>query len=255
MASAVETLCGQAYGAHKYDMLGIYLQRVGLTWRFTRVKFEWWITALAQFAYIVWSPQCRLTWAGFSWKAFSGLPDLFKLSAASAVMLCLETWYFQILVRIAAGLLPKPEIALDSLAICMTVYGCVFMVSAGFNVAASYIFTEGEEVSRAVSNMTPLLAATLILNGVQPVLSGVAIGCGWQAFVAYVNVGCYYFVGIPLGCLLGFYFQFGASDKLNRSNFLDWFRKLRIVLKADNKLYVIEEAYLEEPEQGATRAA
>ena len=27
MGSAVETLCGQAYGAQKYDMLGIYLQR------------------------------------------------------------------------------------------------------------------------------------------------------------------------------------------------------------------------------------
>ena len=38
------------------------------------------------------------------------------------------------------------------------------------------------------------------------------------------------------------------KDKLNGSNFLDWFRNLRIVLKADNKLYVIEEAYPEEPE-------
>ncbi|PRQ28467.1 putative multi antimicrobial extrusion protein [Rosa chinensis] len=27
MGSAVETLCGQAYGAKKYDMLGVYLQR------------------------------------------------------------------------------------------------------------------------------------------------------------------------------------------------------------------------------------
>jgi MATE family multidrug resistance protein len=27
MGSAVETLCGQAYGAHKYNMLGVYLQR------------------------------------------------------------------------------------------------------------------------------------------------------------------------------------------------------------------------------------
>ena len=40
---------------------------------------------------------------------------------------------------------------------------------------------------------------------------GVAVGCGWQAFVAYVNVGCYYLVGIPLGSLLGFYFQLGAK--------------------------------------------
>jgi len=27
MGSAVETLCGQAYGAQRYEMLGIYLQR------------------------------------------------------------------------------------------------------------------------------------------------------------------------------------------------------------------------------------
>lgn len=44
------------------------------------------------------------------------LPDFFKLSAASAVMLCLETWYTQITVLIA-GLLKDPEIALDSLAV------------------------------------------------------------------------------------------------------------------------------------------
>jgi MATE family multidrug resistance protein len=36
----------------------------------------------------------------------------------------------------------------------------------------SYIFTEGEDVSRAVSQLTPLLAFTLVLNGIQPVLSG-----------------------------------------------------------------------------------
>jgi multidrug resistance protein, MATE family len=44
--------------------------------------------------------------------------------------------------------------------------------------------------------------------------TGVAVGCGWQAFVAYVNVGCYYIVGIPLGCLLGFYFDLGAAVSL-----------------------------------------
>ncbi|KAF7066929.1 hypothetical protein CFC21_072851 [Triticum aestivum] len=74
----------------------------------------------------------------------------------------------------------------------------------------SYIYTDGENVAAAVSKMTPLLALTIILNGTQPVLSGVAVGCGWQAFVAYVNIGCYYAVGIPLGFLLGFYFDLGA---------------------------------------------
>lgn len=36
----------------------------------------------------------------------------------------------------------------------------------------SYAFTEGEIVANAVSDLCPYLAVTLILNGIQPVLSG-----------------------------------------------------------------------------------
>ncbi|XP_077253931.1 protein DETOXIFICATION 40-like [Tasmannia lanceolata] len=347
MGSAVETLCGQAYGARKYDMLGVYLQRsaillaatgipltiiyifskpilillgqsetiaaaaavfvyglipqifayalnfpiqkflqaqsiiapsayissatlvlhlflswiavykigLGLIGASLVLSLSWWIVVIAQFVYIVTSNRCKNTWTGFSIRAFSGLPEFLKLSAASAVMLCLETWYFQILVLLA-GLLKNPEVALDSLSICMTINGWVFMISVGFNAAASvrvsnelgagnpksaafsvivvnvssfiiaviaativlalrnvisYAFTEGETVAKAVSELCPLLGLTLILNGVQPVLSGVAVGCGWQKFVAYVNVGCYYVIGVPLGALLGFKFDLGAK--------------------------------------------
>ncbi|CAN4104792.1 unnamed protein product [Withania somnifera] len=347
MGSAVETLCGQAYGARKYDMLGVYLQRstillvitgvlltfayvfskpiliflgqspeiasaaalfvyglvpqtfayalnfpiqkflqaqsivapsayisaatlalhIGISWVAAYkiglgllgvslvLSLSWWMIVIGQFVYIVKSDKCRKTWNGFSWRAFSGLPGFFKLSAASAVMLCLEAWYFQILVLLA-GLLENPELALDSLSICMTISGWVFMISVGLNAAASvrvsnelgaghpksaafsvivvttcsfiisvissvlvlalrnvisYAFTGGEVVAEAVSDLCPLLALSLVLNGFQPVLSGIAVGCGWQTFVAYVNVGCYYIVGVPLGSLLGFYFKLGAK--------------------------------------------
>ncbi|KAJ9689768.1 hypothetical protein PVL29_012446 [Vitis rotundifolia] len=347
MGSAVETLCGQAYGANRYEMLGVYLQRatvvltatgfpltviyllakpillllgessavasaaavfvyglipqifayavnfpiqkflqaqrivtpsaiisaatlavhlllswvavyklgMGLIGASLVLSLSWWIIVGAQFVYILTSDRCKYTWTGFSLQAFSGLWEFLKLSAASAVMLCLETWYFQILVLIA-GLLKNPELALDSLSICMAINGLLFMVSVGFNAAASvrvsnelgagnpksaafsvvlvnlvsfiiavieaivvlslrhvisYAFTGGATVAKEVSDLCPFLAVTLILNGVQPVLSGVAVGCGWQAFVAYVNVGCYYVVGIPLGCVLGFKFDLGAK--------------------------------------------
>lgn len=347
MGSAVETLCGQAYGGHRYEMLGVYLQRATVVLTLTGIplilvyafskpillllgesksvasaasvfvyglipqifayavnfpiqKFmqaqsivqpsayislatlflhlllswiavykiglgllgaslvlslSWWIIVVAQFVYILMSEKCKVTWRGFSWEAFSGLWEFVKLSAASAVMLCLETWYFQILVLIA-GLLQDPELALASLSACMGVNAIVFMISVGFNAAASvrvgnelgaghpksaafsvlvvnsvsfivsvaaailvmslrhvisYAFTDGKAVAEAVSDLCPLLAVTLILNGVQPVLSGVAVGCGWQAFVAYINVGCYYIVGIPVGCVLGFKFHFGVK--------------------------------------------
>ncbi|CAN1232454.1 Protein DETOXIFICATION 40 [Linum perenne] len=75
----------------------------------------------------------------------------------------------------------------------------------------SYAFTGGEEVAALVSDLCPLLAIAIILNGIQAVLSGVAVGCGWQEFVAYVNIGSYYVVGIPMGVILGFYFNFGVK--------------------------------------------
>lgn len=347
MGSAVETLCGQAYGAHKYDMLGVYLQRstillmvtgipltmvyifskdillllgepndiasaaalfiyglipqifayacnfpiqkflqsqsvvfpsayisaatlvahIGLTWAVVYkldwgllgaslvLSFSWWIIVAAQFVYILVSQRFKYTWTGFSWAAFGGLWDFLKLSTSSAVMLCLETWYYQILVLIS-GLLDNAQIALDALSVSTTISGWVFMISVGFNAAASvrvsnelgaghpksasfsvvavttisffialffgilvlvfrhnlsYIFTGGKEVSDAVADLSPFLAISILLNGIQPVLSGVAVGCGWQTFVAYVNVGCYYVIGIPVGALLGFYFKLGVK--------------------------------------------
>lgn len=208
MGSATETLCGQAYGAQKYDMLGVYLQRSAVILTATGIplmviylfskqillllgessaiasaatifvfglipqifayavnfpiqKFlqaqsiispsayisaatlvvhvllswvaifklgwgllgaslvlslSWWIIVAAQFVYILLSERCKKTWTGFSLQAFSWLWDFLKLSTASAVMLCLEIWYYQIIVLIA-GLLDNAEIVLDSLSI------------------------------------------------------------------------------------------------------------------------------------------
>ncbi|KMZ69425.1 MATE efflux family protein [Zostera marina] len=73
-----------------------------------------------------------------------------------------------------------------------------------FKVLLSKLYTSSEEVIQAVKDLTPLLAFSIFLNGIQPILSGVAIGSGWQEIVAYVNVGAYYFIGLPIGCVLGF---------------------------------------------------
>ncbi|XP_010499856.1 PREDICTED: protein DETOXIFICATION 21-like [Camelina sativa] len=68
----------------------------------------------------------------------------------------------------------------------------------------SYIFTTSEAVAAEVADLSPLLAVSILLNSVQPVLSGVAVGAGWQGYVTYVNLACYYLVGIPSGAILGY---------------------------------------------------
>lgn len=74
-----------------------------------------------------------------------------------------------------------------------------------------YLFTDSEAVAKETTKLALLLGVTVLLNSLQPVLSGVAVGAGWQALVAYINIGCYYIVGLPAGILLGFTFDFGVE--------------------------------------------
>jgi MATE family multidrug resistance protein len=64
--------------------------------------------------------------------------------------------------------------------VVVTVISFIISIIAALIVLAlrdviSYAFTEGEVVAAAVSDLCPLLALTLVLNGVQPVLSGIYI--------------------------------------------------------------------------------
>ncbi|KAK0603863.1 hypothetical protein LWI29_009531 [Acer saccharum] len=38
----------------------------------------------------------------------------------------------------------------------------------------------------------------------------VAVGSGWQSYVAYINLGCYYVIGVPLGFVMGWVFNQGV---------------------------------------------
>ncbi|KAL3653547.1 Protein DETOXIFICATION 35 [Castilleja foliolosa] len=72
------------------------------------------------------------------------------------------------------------------------------------------IFTDSVNMQRAVAHLSGLLGISMLLNSIQPVISGVAIGGGWQAIVAYINLACYYVFGLPLGYLLGYVANLGV---------------------------------------------
>ncbi|KAL3649794.1 Protein DETOXIFICATION 29 [Castilleja foliolosa] len=346
MGSALETLCGQAYGAGQIEMLGVYMQRswiillvtafiltflyifafpfllligqtedisrsagkfavwmipqlyayalnfpiakflqaqskimamawisaaalvlhVGFSWLLMLklgwgmaggavvLNVSWWFIVLGQLVYI-FSGTCGRAWTGFSMRAFRNLRGFVRLSLASALMLCLETWYFMALI-LFAGYLKNAEIAVDALSICTNIVGWTVMVAIGFNAAisvrvsnelgadhprtakfsvlvvviSSFLiglliaifllmfqkqypswFSDSLAVKEIVYQLTPLLVFCIVVNNVQPALSGVAIGAGWQALVAYVNIACYYLFGIPLGLILGYAVNMGVK--------------------------------------------
>ncbi|KAH6760589.1 MATE efflux family protein [Perilla frutescens var. frutescens] len=86
---------------------------------------------------------------------------------------------------------------------------CMIVVLATRNHFA-VIFTDSPTMQQAVAHLSVLLGITMLLNGTQQVISGVAIGGGWQALIAYINLACYYIFGIPLGYILGYVANLGV---------------------------------------------
>ncbi|KAH0996101.1 hypothetical protein GBA52_019965 [Prunus armeniaca] len=309
MASALETLCGQAYGAKKYYMLGVYMQRswivlflccilllpiylfaspflkllgqptevaelsgivamtmiplhfsfafqfplqrflqsqlktgviawvsllalavhVFVSWFFVyrlhfgvigtaiTINFSWWVLVFGLLGYTICG-GCPLTWAGFSMEAFSGLWEFTKLSAASGVMLCLENWYYRILI-LMTGNLQNAEIAVDALSICMTINGWEMMIPLAFFAGTGVRVANelGAGNGKRAKFATKVAVVTSIIIGLFFWLlimmfpqRGVAVGSGWQSYVAYINLGCYYLIGVPLGFLMGWVFHQGV---------------------------------------------
>ncbi|XP_030528416.1 protein DETOXIFICATION 27-like isoform X3 [Rhodamnia argentea] len=317
MASALETLCGQSYGAKQYQMLGIYLQRswivlftcsilllplfvfatpilkligqssavaeqtglvaiwsipfhlcfpfqftlqrflqsqlktavivwvsggslalhtlvswlfvyklrVGLAGTALTIGFSWWVTVLGMFGYTVCG-GCPLTWTGFSTQAIIGLGEFFKLSIASGVMLFITMFGWESMialgflaatgVRVAnelgAGNAKGAKFALLVSLFSSLVVGMLFCtIVIVFNKKLAMIFSSSVPIIKMVNELAVLLAFTILFNSIQPVLSGAAVGSGWQALAAGVNIGSYYVIGVPLGVLFGWVLSFGIT--------------------------------------------
>ncbi|XP_052180893.1 protein DETOXIFICATION 16-like [Diospyros lotus] len=74
-----------------------------------------------------------------------------------------------------------------------------------------YCYSKEEKVVRYVGQILVITALSHILDGIQSVLSGAARGCGWQKIGAFVNLGAYYLIGIPLGIVLAFVCHVGGK--------------------------------------------
>ncbi|KAL0384127.1 UNVERIFIED_CONTAM: protein DETOXIFICATION 33 [Sesamum radiatum] len=169
----------------------------------------------AQLAYVV-SGCFRESWTGFSLLAFKSLVGFVKSSLSSALMQCLELWYYTIGI-LKVGWLRNPEKAVDAISICMNLELWTLMIMLGFNAAISVrvsnelganhpkaakfsvpvavvtstlfgviftigilatrsffpkLFSNNLEVIKETSKLGYLLAATIFLNSIQPVLHG-----------------------------------------------------------------------------------
>ncbi|XP_006297490.2 protein DETOXIFICATION 18 [Capsella rubella] len=66
------------------------------------------------------------------------------------------------------------------------------------------LFSNSHEIKEAFSSLKFFIAASITLDSIQGVLSGVARGCGWQRIVTVINLGTFYLIGMPISVICGF---------------------------------------------------
>lgn len=116
----------------------------------------------------------------------------------------------RVAIELGAGNVTNAKFAAKVCMLTSFVLGLIFfsLVVAIPDRLAS-IFTPNSSVISVVRELAYLLASTIILNSFPPVLLGIAVGSGWLALAAYINIGSYYLVGFPLGIFIGRVLNFG----------------------------------------------
>ncbi|KAJ4774912.1 Protein DETOXIFICATION [Rhynchospora pubera] len=253
MAMAVVSIVGMIFHVG-FSWLLIVQFKMGLVGAAVALNVSWWLIVLGKFSYIALG-YCPGAWNGFSWLAFRDLGAFARLSIGSAIMLCLEMWFYMFLI-VLVGNLADAQVAVAAVSICTNLFGWQLMIFFGMNAAISvrisnelgskrpraakysiivvlmnsvfiglffFIlvlalrdvygvpFTNNPEVVRTTASLAVVFAFSLFLNSIQPVLSGVAVGAGWQWLVAYINIGCYYLFGFPLGYIIAFPLNLGVQ--------------------------------------------
>ncbi|KFK41799.1 hypothetical protein AALP_AA2G173600 [Arabis alpina] len=199
-ASALETLCGQAYGAKLYGKLGIQMQRAiqvyskccwlvreihatesfrtGLGYRGAAlaISVSYWVNVVLLSCYVKFSPSCSHSWTGFSKEAFCELYEFSKIAFPSAVMVCLELWSFELLV-LASGLLPNPVLETSVLSICLNTSLTIWQISVGLGGAASI------RVSNELGAGNPQVAKLAVY-----VIVGIAVAQGIVVVTVLISI-------------------------------------------------------------------
>ncbi|XP_058779116.1 protein DETOXIFICATION 35-like [Vicia villosa] len=144
--------------------------------------------------------------------------------ASYSICLNIQGWHIMLLLGISIAVsvrvsntlgMSHPRAAKYSFLVTMfesLLLGIIFMtvIFLSKDKFAS-IFTKSEVMIHAASKLAYFLGISMIINTISQIISGVVIGCGWQIMVGYINLACYYIVGLPIGIFLGFHQHLGVK--------------------------------------------
>ncbi|KAF9600207.1 hypothetical protein IFM89_005031 [Coptis chinensis] len=194
MASELETLCGQAYGARQFEKLGNYTFSavISLVWDGSGNlpgSFCNLYLVIFLILYIKFSSSCEKTRVPVSMEALKAMGEFIWLVVPSNIMICLEWWSFEVVILLS-GIFPNPQLQTSVLSICtrvsnelgagnpegarVAVYTVMFVALIGTTIVSTalfasrnslgYAYSDEKEVIDYVTEMVPLVCLSIVFD-------------------------------------------------------------------------------------------
>nr|VDD63644.1 unnamed protein product [Brassica oleracea] len=166
LASALETLCGQAFGARQYEKLDSFCllplahtsfirilctsvvdsllpnTKLDFSYGFgtkgaaLSISLSYWLNAVFLWFFMRRSQVCEGKCVFISMEAFGQMRTFFSLAVPSALMICLEWSAFEILILIS-GVLPNSKLETSVISMCVTSSSLHYNLASAIGAAAS----------------------------------------------------------------------------------------------------------------------
>ncbi|CAK9187210.1 unnamed protein product [Ilex paraguariensis] len=202
--------------------------------------------------YILISGVYKKTWGGLSFECLKGWKSLLNLAIPSCISVCLEWWWYEIMILLCGFLLnPRATVASMGVLIQITALIYIFPSSLSFSVSTrvgnelgagrpmkaklsaivalscsfvlgfsallfaftvrnmwATMFTQDKEIIALTSLVLPIIGLCELGNCPQTTGCGVLRGTARPKVGANINLGCFYFVGMPVAVGLAFFAGF-----------------------------------------------
>ncbi|KAH0903818.1 LOW QUALITY PROTEIN: hypothetical protein HID58_043321 [Brassica napus] len=204
----------------------VYIAGLGFIGSPIATSISLWIAFLSLGTYVICSDKFKETWTGFSLESFRLMPN--PEITTSLVAICVNTESISYMLTYglsaAASTRVSNELGAGNVqgakkATSVTVklslvlaFGVVLALLVGHDSWVG-LFSNSPVIKEEFASLRFFLAASITLDSIQGVLSGVARGCGWQHVVTVINLGTFYLIGMPIAAFCGF---------------VDWFDKWNI---------------------------
>ncbi|CAK9142294.1 unnamed protein product, partial [Ilex paraguariensis] len=224
MASALDTFCGQSYGAKQYHMLGIHMQRAMVVKLWVCIPLACvWANAGHILAFLGQDPEISAEAGHY---ARFMIPSIFAhalLQCCADDVKCRITTLLHFFICwflvFKSGLGNKGAALANAISYWINVLLLAIYVRISPSCKNTWTGFSREALYGIPSYLKLAIPSAVMLCSFHKIGMGCALdtfcgtarGCGWQKIGSIVTFGAYYLLGIPCGILLAFVYHIGGK--------------------------------------------